>query len=113
VALQQKDSTLPSSPFASSASHPPGTLAINASGWLLTGAAVGGLVDRLHTAQADIGIVTGFLVAYTTFSTFVFETHDLVRAATRRSRLAKSWRFWAASDRPAARVARGACEAFD
>jgi CrcB protein len=59
---------------------PLSTLAINLSGCVLAGAAVGGLVDRLHEPSwLTVGIVTGFLGAYTTFSTFAYETHDLLQ----------------------------------
>ena len=55
------------------------TLAINLSGCVLAGAAVGGLVDRLHEPTwLTVGVVTGFLGAYTTFSAFAYETHDLL-----------------------------------
>jgi fluoride exporter len=57
------------------------TLTINVTGCVLAGAAVGGLVDRFHEPSwLTVGAVTGFLGAYTTFSTFAFETHDLIRA---------------------------------
>jgi fluoride exporter len=59
---------------------PLGTLVINLSGCLLAGAAVGGLVDRLHEPTwLTVGVVTGFLGGYTTFSMFAYETHDLIR----------------------------------
>jgi CrcB protein len=55
------------------------TLVINVSGCVLVGAVVGGLVDRLHEpGWLTVGLVMGFLGAYTTFSTFAFETHDLL-----------------------------------
>ena len=55
------------------------TLAINLSGCVLAGAAVGGLVDRLHEPTwLTVGVVTGFLGAYTTFSAFAYEIHDLL-----------------------------------
>ena len=58
---------------------PLSTLAINVSGCLLAGAAVGAIVDRWHEPTwLTVGIVTGFLGAYTTFSTFAYETHDLI-----------------------------------
>jgi CrcB protein len=58
---------------------PLSTLVINLSGCVLAGAAVGGLVDRLHEPTwLTVGAVTGFLGAYTTFSAFAYETHDLL-----------------------------------
>jgi fluoride exporter len=60
---------------------PLSTLVINLSGCVLAGAAVGGLVDRLHEPTwLTVGVVTGFLGAYTTFSTFAYETHDLLES---------------------------------
>jgi CrcB protein len=56
------------------------TFAINASGCFLAGAVVAALVDRHHVAPAlRIGLVVGFLGAYTTFSTFAQETVDLAK----------------------------------
>ena len=61
---------------------PVSTLAINLSGCVLAGAAVGGLVDRLHEPTwLTVGAVTGFLGAYTTFSAFTYETHDLLESS--------------------------------
>ena len=58
---------------------PLSTLVINLSGCVLAGAAVGGLVDRLHEPTwLTVGAVTGYLGAYTTFSAFAYETHDLL-----------------------------------
>src|SRR5207244_10181347 len=59
---------------------PLSTFAINVTGCLLAGAAVGGLVDRFHEPTwLTFGVVTGFLGAYTTFSMFAYETHDLIQ----------------------------------
>jgi CrcB protein len=59
---------------------PLSTFTINVSGCFLAGAVVGLLVDRFHEPNwLTVGAVTGFLGAYTTFSTFAYETHDLVR----------------------------------
>jgi fluoride exporter len=55
------------------------TFAINLSGCLLVGLATGALVDAHHLpAWVRVGAVVGFLGAYTTFSTFAQETHDLL-----------------------------------
>ena len=60
---------------------PLSTLVINLSGCVLAGAAVGGLVDRLHEPTwLTVGAVTGFLGAYTTFSAFAYETHGLLES---------------------------------
>jgi CrcB protein len=57
------------------------TFAINVSGCFAAGVLVAALVDR-HAAPAwvRVGLVVGFLGAYTTFSTFAQETLDLVEA---------------------------------
>jgi CrcB protein len=56
------------------------TFAINVSGCFLAGAVVADLVDRHHVSPAlRIGLVVGFLGAYTTFSTFAQETVDLAK----------------------------------
>jgi fluoride exporter len=56
------------------------TFAINVSGCFLAGAVVAALVDRHHLpAPLRIGLVVGFLGAYTTFSTFAQETVDLAK----------------------------------
>ena len=54
------------------------TFAIDMTGSFVAGVAVAQLVDR-HDAPAWVrtGVVVGFLGAYTTFSTFAQETHDL------------------------------------
>jgi fluoride exporter len=55
------------------------TFAINMTGSFAAGMAVALLVDR-HDVPAWVrtGVVVGFLGAYTTFSTFAQETHDLL-----------------------------------
>jgi fluoride exporter len=58
---------------------PVSTLVINASGCLLAGMAVGAIVDHWHEpTRLTVGVVTGFVGGYTTFSTFAFEMHDLI-----------------------------------
>jgi CrcB protein len=54
------------------------TFTINITGCFLAGLAVAALVDR-HDLPASVrtGAVVGFLGAYTTFSTFGQESHDL------------------------------------
>jgi fluoride exporter len=60
---------------------PLSTFVINISGCFLAGVFVGVLVDRFHEPNwLTIGAVTGFLGAYTTFSTFAYETHGLLRS---------------------------------
>ena len=57
------------------------TFLINVSGCFVAGAVVAALVDRHHVPPAlRVGIVVGFLGAYTTFATFEQETVDLARA---------------------------------
>jgi len=61
---------------------PLSTLVVNLTGCVLAGVAVGGLVDRLHEPTwLTVGVVTGFLGAYTTFSAFAYETRDLVESS--------------------------------
>lgn len=60
--------------------YPVGTLLVNALGCLLIGAAMGALEDRGGLPpMIRLGAVTGFLGAFTTFSTFGYETIELVR----------------------------------
>jgi fluoride exporter len=59
---------------------PAGTLAVNLSGALLLGFLSVYLVDRLEVSPAvRTGIATGFIGAYTTFSTFSLEALTLAQ----------------------------------
>jgi CrcB protein len=61
---------------------PWGTLAVNGLGCLLFGLAVGAFESRLHLSpQVRLVLLTGFMGAFTTFSTFAFETTHLARAS--------------------------------
>src|SRR5262245_2748227 len=58
---------------------PLSTFVINITGCALAGAAVGGLLDRVDLPSwLMVGAITGFLGGYTTFSTFAYETYDLI-----------------------------------
>jgi CrcB protein len=59
---------------------PHGTFLVNASGSLLMGVFVTVVADRFgNDPDARFLVATGFLGAYTTFSTFAYETIALVR----------------------------------
>jgi fluoride exporter len=56
------------------------TFVINVSGCFAAGVVIAALVDRHHLPAAlRVGLVVGFLGAYTTFSTFAQETVDLAK----------------------------------
>ena len=55
------------------------TFTINVIGYFLAGLSTAALVDRHHAPDwLRIGVIVGFLGAYTTFSTFSQETRDLL-----------------------------------
>jgi CrcB protein len=57
------------------------TLAINVTGCFLIGLAVALLVDRWHAPTwLRLGATVGFLGGYTTFSTFAYETQNLLES---------------------------------
>jgi CrcB protein len=67
---------------------PFGTFLINVSGSVLLGLVVGVLGNRSGDGQAaQLLLVTGFLGAYTTFSTFTFESLALLRLGRVRGAL--------------------------
>ena len=55
------------------------TLSINLVGALLLGFVLAGPIAAQWNADATIAITVGFLGAFTTFSTFAYETTDLLR----------------------------------
>ncbi len=62
---------------------PVGTMIINVSGSLLIGFAIGLAASRLAlTPTLRLFVVTGFLGGYTTFSTFSYETYELINAGS-------------------------------
>ena len=60
-------------------SLPWATLAVNVIGSLLLGLLLGGGLERDWTETVTVPLGVGFLGAYTTFSTFSYETVGLVR----------------------------------
>ncbi|MCK9240079.1 CrcB family protein [Desulfocurvus sp.] len=63
-------------------SFPAGTFVVNMAGCLLFGLAWGLLEDRAGLGpQARAVVLTGFLGAFTTFSTFMFESAALLRSS--------------------------------
>jgi CrcB protein len=72
---------------------PWGTLLVNVSGCLALGVLIGWLVARGDRPVARLLIATGFLGAYTTFSTFAYETVRLLEDG----RLASAIAYVAAS----------------
>jgi CrcB protein len=61
-----------------SGAFPWSTFLINVSGCFLAGLVVAAVVDRHHEPSwVGLGLVTGFLGAYTTYSTFAQETYHL------------------------------------
>jgi CrcB protein len=62
----------------SNALFPLSTFVINVSGCFAAGVVIASLVDRHHVpGWVRVGLVMGFLGAYTTFSTFAQETWEL------------------------------------
>ena len=53
---------------------------VNVTGCFLVGLVVSALVDRHEAAWLRVGLVLGFIGAYTTFSTFAQDLYDLTTA---------------------------------
>ena len=61
-------------------SFPFGTLTVNLAGCLFFGAVWGLFESRVHIGpEVRLFVLTGFLGAFTTFSTYMFESAELVR----------------------------------
>ena len=69
---------------------PYGTFIVNISGSFLIGFLLAIFVAHVGNSPARLLVVTGFLGAYTTFSTFTFETMALLRQGDIRSALANA-----------------------
>lgn len=63
----------------SGGTFPWGTAAVNLIGCFCFGAVWMALESRLGWAEARVIILTGFMGAFTTFSTFMFESGDMIR----------------------------------
>ncbi len=67
--------------------RPFGTFVVNISGSFVLGLVTGLAAYRAFPATAKVVLGTGFLGAYTTFSTFALETVALTRSGERRAAL--------------------------
>lgn len=67
--------------LAHSMAFPWGTLAVNLTGCLLAGLIWAILEPDMIASQARLFILVGFMGAFTTFSSFVLETSELLREA--------------------------------
>lgn len=65
--------------LSGAASFPIGTLAVNAAGCLLFGIIWSLYEGRIISPEARLIILVGFMGAFTTFSTFAFETSQFLR----------------------------------
>lgn len=63
----------------SGAAFPFGTLAVNAAGCLLFGFVWALYEGRVISPEARVVVLVGFMGAFTTFSSFAFETGELLR----------------------------------
>jgi fluoride exporter len=81
---------------------PWGTFAVNISGSLALGLLAGGLALGALPAPAAVVLGTGFLGAYTTFSTWMVDSLRLIEAGARGAALANVLGSWAAGSAAAA-----------